>query len=1159
MAAIEARGNVLVVAGAGAGKTRTLVDRCLAWLLDDSNEGGIDNILMVTFTQAAAAEMRRRLRAGLETAPLPAGRLAEQLALLETAHISTLHSFCFHLVSEHFYELGLDPQLRVLSNEESQVLGRQTLDALLDTAYQSGAPADLALQQLILSQGSEGDLPVRELILRLHHYSQTLPDPAGWLAAQRSRFECQEPEEWRRWLAGELENWRGSWLRILQRQSTANPNAAACAAALSGLPPQPARADYAAALAAILAADAIWPRPKAPLREPIQDIFAEAEFLHSVCAEGERDPLTEDWEWARPSMLALLDAAGRFADAFGQAKRRDGGIDYHDLEQFALRLLNLSGQPSGIAEKWRRRFRLVFVDEFQDINAVQAAIIQALARDEANANLFLVGDVKQSIYRFRLADPGIFVRYQEKWAAPSAPGRVLTLAENFRSHEGILHFVNALFASIMRRETGGVEYSAEAHLRFGAPALRSALAAQAGSPPPVELHLRYRGRHAEEEDADGPIENASEAEKEARMVGRRLRELHGSPILDEDSLRPMEWSDMVVLLRSPRNKAEAYVKEFHRLGVPLAAARGGFYDSLEVRDLTAILQLLDNPLQDLPLLAVLRSPLAGVSATELALIRADHPRGRLWNALVDWQREAVKKSDPATAGLREKAGRFLARFRHWRRQSRQAPVSHSLEKIIDTTHYREWLTNQDRGAQRCANVERFLRLAREFDQSRGESVPRFLRFLEAQQESEIEIEPPPPPETNAVRLMSIHQSKGQEFPLVVVADLGKKFNFEDLRARVMLDENFGLCPQIRPPAVSRFYPSLPFWLARRRQKRELMGEEMRLLYVAMTRASRRLILAGTASRKALDERWGARAARPRETSEIVAAANYLDWIGPWLPSFDPSAEAGANQFLTWRIYREDPPVATPAAPLASMEQQGISPEILRQIDWTYPFAAETTSPAKASVSGLRRRLFDSDEAEHLLSFKIDPPPAFAAGDELSGSEIGSAHHTFLELISLRQPVTAAILKEEAQRMVRERVLSAAQADSLDFDGLTRFWQSETGAQLQAHAAAVRRELPFTARFEAGALAELGLTEFSAVGPGEFVIVQGVIDLAVVLPEEIWILDFKTDHFPVTQLAEKTNLYRPQLELYAQAISRIHSRPVTRRWLHFLTHRSTTAL
>jgi len=1145
--AVAARGNVLVVAGAGAGKTRTLVERCLAWLLDERNHGSVDEILMVTFTQAAAAEMRKRLREGLERVQSFSPRLAEQLALLETAHICTLHSFCFELVSQHFYELGLDPQLKIMSNEESHALARLTLDGVLEEIYNSEKAADMAIQRLIQGTGGDWDKPVRDLIGHLHRYSQTLRDPAQWFAAQETSFQSEDPAHWREWLMAELHHWRDSWLPILRRQPLENKNAASCASVLAGRDEKATRADFAEALTLIAQIDQTWPKPKKRWHEPIKEFFEEAKFLQSVCAlSGQADPLKEDWNWTRGSMLAFLDAARRFADAFAQAKRQTGNIDFQDLEQFTLRLLWDKERPSPIAQAWRRKLRLIFVDEFQDINAAQEAIIQALAREGNETNRFLVGDVKQSIYRFRLADPRIFVQYKTDWAEGQG-GRVLALSENFRSHEGILNFVNALFTPLMRQNIGGVDYDEAARLRFGDREHRPAMSCGPSAPPPVELLLRRRGENGDDDDT------ASDSEKEARLVGRRLLELHN------DSALPTAWSDMVILLRAPRHKTAAYAKEFNRLGIPLSAARGGFYDSAEARDLLALLQLLDNPLQDLPLLGVLRSPLAGMTDGELAAIRIAQPHGRFWNAFVDWQRNEARKV-PASSSA-EKAGRFLRRFRHWRRQSRQEAVSQCLENVIDETHYADWLLTQDRAEQRRANVERLLQLARQFDTNRGESLPRFLRFVEAQQEGEEETEPLAP-EIDAVRLMSIHQSKGLEFPVVVVGDLGKTFHHGDLHGQIVLDEEYGLCPQVRPPEAFHSWPSLPYWLARRRQKRESIGEEMRLLYVALTRAEQRLILAGTASPKTISEKWPKRAQQGAGPQEILASRGFLDWMGSWSPGAANLESSGQNEFFTWTVFDDDHPWLAPSGKTATQkdvaQEQDLSPEVLDRLDWYYPFKGDTKIPAKAAVSDLRREMSEADEEEAPRLFAFDAPSR-AANGKLSAAEIGSAHHTFLEQLNLERARTVEGLREEAARLLREKLLTSEQCACLNLDGLAVFWQSEQGGQLLEHRAALRRELAFTARMETAELSQLGAAPFADGGAGEFVVVQGVIDLAAILPGEIWLLDFKTDHFPVLELKEKIKLYRPQIELYAAAISRIHGRPVTRRWLHFLAHRHTASV
>jgi ATP-dependent helicase/nuclease subunit A len=728
----------------------------------------------------------------------------------------------------------------------------------------------------------------------------------------------------------------------------------------------------------------------------------------------------------------------------------------------------------------------------------------------------------------------------------------LGLSENFRSHEGILAFVNALFAPLMRQSIGGVDYDEAARLRFGGRELRASMSSTPSAPAPVELLLRRLGESGEDD------ENTSDAEKEARLVGRRLLELH------DDPARPAAWSDMVILLRAPRNKTAAYAKEFSRLGIPLAAARGGFYDSAEVRDLLAVLQLLDNPLQDLPLLGVLRSPLVGLTDSELAAIRIARPHGRFWNALVDWQRaESLQKPGPGPA---EKAGRFLQRYRLWRRQARQEAVSQCLENVIDSTHYADWLQTRPRGEQRRANLERLLQLARQFDANRGESLPRFLRFVEAQQESQEETEPAAP-QSEAVRLMSIHQSKGLEFPVVVAADLGKRFHWGDLRANIILDEEYGLCPRVRPPESSQTWPSLPYWLARRRQKREMLGEEMRLLYVALTRAQHRLILAGTASGKSIDEKWPKRAQEGAGPAEILASASYLDWLGSWPPGAASLANSGQNAFFTWTVYEEDHPWLAPlvgGAGLETCDTAGLETcgtgtdlpiETRDRLDWRYNFESDTRIAAKAAVSDLRREMAGAEEREEAPLFIVDTPRRAAEGT-LTAAQIGLAHHAFLERADLERAGTLEGLRAEAARLRAENLLTTEQCACLDLEALAAFWRSEAGCQLLERRPALRRELAFTARLAAAELAHLGAAEFAGAGAGEFVVVQGVVDLAAILPEEIWLLDFKTDHFPARELEEKIKIYRPQIELYAAALSRIYGRPVTRRWLHFLAHGQT---
>lgn len=545
---------------------------------------------------------------------------------------------------------------------------------------------------------------------------------------------------------------------------------------------------------------------------------------------------------------------------------------------------------------------------------------------------------------------------------------------------------------------------------------------------------------------------------------------------------------------------------------------------------------------------------------ELAVIRLALPKGHFWMALQRYHETSAGHSGWA------KADRFLKNFAAWRRLARQVSLSRCLEAVLGETHYAEWLLTQPRGEQRRANVQRLLALAQQFDQFQRQGLFRFLRFIEAQQAAETEPQVAAVSGEDSVSLMSIHQSKGLEFPVVAVADLGKPFNTGDLRAEIILDTHYGLCPQIKPPHTGRRYPSLPYWLAQRRQKQEMLGEELRLLYVAMTRARDTLILSGSVAEKKFQKQW--QNPSDLKTASLLSARNYLDWLAAWCGNHAaeiPSASEGENEWLRWTIYNDlderltdetqQLPIAAGSDELgADLGEKGWK-KLRQRLAWQYPRVAATHEPAKTSVSALRRRM--EDEAEFSVSsFKFQVGNRMRMPKSgLSAEEIGTAHHTFLELVSLERTATMAGLKEEAERMEREHALTAEELGRLDFDALAEFWQSEIGQEIRAQSKAVRRELAFTARFTPGEL-RARAKEVADVLDDEFVVVQGIADLAIVLPEEIRLLDFKTDQFDVSQLPEKVKLYEPQLRLYALALERIYQRPVSKVYLHFLAVRKT---
>ena len=1160
--AVASRGNVLVMAGAGTGKTKTLVDRCLDCL--ERERVSLDELLVVTFTEAAAAEMRQRLRKKLEekAAAQPGDdHWPRQLALFEIAHLGTLHSFCLRLVREHFFELGLDPQFAILDEGEARQRANDTLDELFHAHYEGKTSSSAAVQELIQIHGGGRDENIRKLVLRMHHYSQARADAAGWLQTQVEIFSQPEPTDWQAWLLAAVTDWRAEWSAIFGNLTASNEKAAELAKILARLTPNFARELAAEVLDQIVSSDGVWPaKRKTILRQPLGDIFDEAAFLLSLATvKNGTDPLAEDWTWVRGHMATLLSLAQEFAAAFAENKRRDGVVDFHDLEQFALRVL----QEFSGAEKWHQKLRFVFVDEYQDINAAQDQIIAALSGTGDQANRFLVGDIKQSIYRFRLADPKIFRDYSHNWHGSA--GETISLSENFRSCESLLVFTNSVCRLVLREEVGGVGYAPDAELKFGAPAARKIFGTAQDTAPRVELLLRHKAsRHqADDGEADG-LADLDDAQREARVVARQLQQLvtEQSPIWDElyKIFRPVMWRDVAILLRSPRAKSEIYVKEFERAGIPLAVARGGFYDSAEILDLLSLLRLLDNPQQDVPCIAVLRSPLVGLSLDELAEIRLAAREKHFWTALVRSQQPESSIQNSATA----KVANFLERFGRWRHMAKHRSLSECLEAVLAETLYADWLRAQPRGAQRAANVAAFAQLAQSFDQFQRQGLFRFLKFIEAQQATETEPEVAATATENAVRLMSIHQSKGLEFPIVVLADLAKSFNEQDLRAEIIFDEEYGLCPKVKPPTSGRRYPSLPHWLAQRRQQRELRGEELRLLYVALTRARDRLILVASVTEKKWDEVWTQPA--PVTPQKIADAKSFADWLALWFAQNigSPNAERGETAVLRWRLVNdaelvdataESVAFAKTTEPETSAWDETALAHLREILSWEYPQPAATTHKAKSSVSELRRAAEElDDEAASILSAPWRANrQAEGSARKLDAAATGIAHHKFLQHIALEN---ASDVAAEAARLVREHFLTVEEAAALDLVALAQFWDSSLGQKIRQHAQAVRRELPFTARFSAAEAAQIMGQTVQLGLENEFLVVQGVADLVVLLPEEIWLLDFKTDAVAASELAVKIKIYTPQLQFYAAALHKIFARRVTQCALHFFALQRT---
>ena len=1033
--AIGLRGtNLLVSAAAGAGKTTVLVERVVAMLLDGSRDVDVDRLLVVTFTEAAAAEMRDRISRALEAAlaERPGDpRIRRQLTLLGRASISTLHSFCLALIRQHFHRIGLDPGLGVMGAHEGWLTRLEVVDELFAEHHDRGEAVDFP--DLVLAYGgTRSDRFLKGLVLELYEYAWTLPAPETWLERALAVFEGVEGRAidatpfWpllRRRIGFELR--RALTLLALARATASTPegpagyvarlddDVAALEACLERLAGGSTWGEAEAALGAMSfgrlpPAKKVDPR----LKERAQKLRGQAKDavkkIGRIYFEPGEQRWLDDLAALAPRMRCLTDLVRSFSERYAAEKRRRSEMDFLDLERLALEVLaepesdGTVFRPGEVARDLRAYFAEVLVDEYQDINPVQEAILALVSQERPDGvpNRFLVGDVKQSIYGFRHTDPRLFLDKYRAYGAGGGGRRVL-LGRNYRSRPSLIDGVNFLFRQIMNAAVGGIDYDRDAELVCGATYPEP----DDGPASSVELLLLERGGDGEGEEGELP----DAAEREAGAVAARIQALVGegaapeqakAHVWDRDlgAMRPLRYGDVVILLRTARVKTNTFVDVLRRAGIPAhAEVATGWFQATEVEVVLAVLALIDNPRQDIPLAAVLRSPLVGLTASELARIRLAHPRGAFLDAV---RAKASEPGEDDALGLR--LASFLERLSGWRTAARRGPPSLLVQRIYDETRFVDVAAAMPGGEQRRSNLLALLDRAREFDRFARQGLFRLLRFLDKLRDVEGDLGAAPPASAgeDVVQISTIHKAKGLEYPVVFVVDLGKRFNEEDLRGDLLFHRELGFGPKSVDLDRRVKYASIAHHAVVAAKQLDLRAEEMRVLYVALTRAKERLILVGSASGLAdRTRRWVSgivgHEARALPESVLGGAESYLDWIVPALarhpdgaplreladlgpgaaavdllppagssfrvghpielgvetPSMSsPAAEANANAHLWERMARLEPL----GEPLGPWRDEGIV-ALEDRLRWRYPHASSARRFAKLTVSELERR------------------------------------------------------------------------------------------------------------------------------------------------------------------------------------------------------------
>ena len=1195
-AAIDSRGQTLLLsAAAGSGKTAVLVERIIRRLLDKEYPIDITELLVVTFTKAAAAEMRDRIGTALMKAlsETKDPRVERQLALLPSAQISTLHAFCQHVIRKYFYTIDLDPAFSIAGEEELNLLRRQVLEDVFLSYYEDDEKASILYPLADMFGSDRGDDILMDTVSRMYTYARSLAWPEHWLKEAARAYDVApdaviDDMVWagpikdavRRILEEDARLYDGVLYHLRQREAFAPAcdTFVAEQAALRQAVQARSWNDLSRFVRAIdfprlkslrkLSDDdkAVWERCKKVRDDVKKDVI---KTLQAVYFSATPEEWLDGMRAMKPIVDGLVTLTLDFAKAYGAAKKEKGWIDFSDLEHFCLQILlapDASPEhpvPSAAAEELRSQYEEVFIDEYQDTNGVQELITRLVSGED---NRFMVGDIKQSIYRFRLADPTLFLeKYQSFSRDEKAVQRCIDLGRNFRSVPVVLDAVNAVFSRAMTAEAAGMDYGEREKLYAG----RQAPDDERWIGGPVEVDIVPTP--SDEEDDDG----STAFEKECRFIAGRIGELLASGRMaarKDGTLEPLSYRHIVVLLRSMAGKADVLIQALQEGGIPSYAEQsGGYFAAVEVQVMLALLRCIDNPEQDLAMAAVLRSPLVGLDETALAGVRLAGD-GTLWQNL-----SAFVASLPDGVDEKEDLQQFMAAFDSWRTYSRRHGVAELLQRLYDDTAYVDFVGAMPGGDVRQANLKALYDRARQYEEAGFRGLFRYLQLMDKMKEDGLDLAPAKvvSEKEDVVRIMSIHKSKGLEFPVVFVADMGKAFNRRDTQDQILFHNRLGIGLKQYDPEWRMSYPTL-IWSGIAAQLRwEGTAEEERILYVAMTRARDQLILTGHSSH--IDRDW------QRWTSRLnpAQAKSYFDWVMPAaLAPFGAKADAdyarpgAAWQDAVWQVR------IAKAVPAGTVEEGAYDGEprlealrrgdltgtpvpswLDEQLSWQYAYPQAVRTAAKFSVSEVKRRYQElhSDELQDEAALSVPAAaviptapgeddafaalPPWLAGEEaaVSGAQRGTALHKALQYITPAADQTTATLRREIDAFVRQGLLSREEAKLVYVPVLAAFCQSDIGRRM-AESPELHREYPFTVLLAGGD--PLPETE-----TGEQILIQGVID-CLFREDDAWILvDYKSDRLETADAFRSR--YAVQLALYKRAVEQITHRPVEETYIYSL--------
>lgn len=1208
--AIETRRcNLLIAAAAGSGKTAVLVERIIRIITNEENPVDVDRLLVVTFTSAAASEMRERIASAitkaLEKSP-NSKNLQKQLTLLSRANITTMHSFCLDVIKNNFHIIDLDPAFRILDETEGMLLRSEVLEELFEDKYENDDKEFLDLVEAY--SDSKSDDKLKDIVLDLYKFSMSGPWPQRWLRDKSEEFNINTIEE--------LD--KSSWMKVfienlvieLQGLISMEEKALELCEETSGLEPyiDTFRDDITmlrmiyehlgagveeiynrlssasfSKLKTVRKANVSDENTQSRVKAIRDDIKKKINKLRDEIFSMTPDEMLHSVKASYTYMKALSSLVIEFQDRFSNAKKEKGALDFNDLEHLCLKIL--TSEDSGVADNFKEYFDEVLVDEYQDSNAVQEAIIDLVSRKYSNdPNVFMVGDVKQSIYRFRQAKPELFLEKYNTYSKKQGKNIKIQLYKNFRSRDEVIKGVNYIFKEIMSRVVGELEYTDEEALNLGASYSKTEddNYVVGGK---IELNILDKSTEVEEEVLIEE-EDLGTINLEARIVANRIKELLSNKdgkvfkVLDKGTgeYRPVTYKDIVILLRATKNWSEVFLDELGAEGIPVYADTGsGYFESIEIRTIMSLLKVIDNPMQDIPLIALLRSPIMSFSAEDLTNIRLVDKDKYFYENIISISKEEFD----CEKELIEKCNIFLERLSVWRKKSIYTPIDEFIWYLYTDTAYYGYVGAMPNGVLRQANLRILFQRAKQYEQTSFKGLFNFINFINKLRKSSGDMGSAKVLGENedVVRIMSIHKSKGLEFPVVFVCGSGKQFNLMDLNNNILYHEELGFGPELVDLDKRVSYPTLPKEAIKQRIRLETLSEEVRILYVAFTRAKEKLIITGAVNGL---EKWITKccnaAALDKDIilpSEVLKGKSYLDWIGMAICKHKDGEIlrelVGSNDIRikddlsTWSVKtwtksdlvvdKKDSDVdeINEDNLLINSDCSSVDKEIERRLDFRYKFRESTLIKSNFSVSELKKKNFEQVpviDTENLFKEDIcNIKPKFLQEERgLTAAEKGTAIHFVMQKIDLSRVNTIEEIKIQLKDFVDMELLSKEEYKVINPYKVKKFFISKLGERMLSaynRGDIVYRELPFYTEIDVHRINP----DLPKEVEGDKVRLQGVIDSFFYEDNEVILLDYKTDYVEQSNEEELINKYRIQIQYYKEALEKITKTKIKECYLY----------